>query len=180
MQRAVWWIALTLFSLTIAFGLFLMTASVAANPEAAAFILGLLGFWLFANRLIFGYGAISNTAEKVIEGEDVNKEEIAEKVAKSPEAAKAQKLEELEAAALLSMWYGVLEPFKYAYYLGFFLLFLVAALCELNILSSVIFGPVVEAVTLGAAVPTLLVWSLEWLARQQVSSALEKLLSKNA
>lgn len=170
MQRVIWWITLFLFVSTIAFGLFLMAAAVVANPEATAFILGFLGFWLFANRLIFGYGAISNAAEMLIEGEEPDREEIAGKVAGSREAAKARGLEKLSTSTLLSMWFAALEPFKYAYYVAFFLLFLVSALFELNILSSLIFGPVVEAVTLGAAVPTLLVWSLEWLARRQLAA----------
>ncbi len=174
MQRVLWWIAFGIFVAVIVLGIFLFSLIVASHPEATAFVIGFLGFWLFANRLIFGYGGIANTAKALLDGEIPNKEEIAQKVAKSPEAAKLQKLEELSVAALLSMWLSSLEPFKYAYYLGFFLTFLISILFELNIISSLVFGPVAEAVTFGAAIPTLLVWGLELLASYYVGQALVK------
>ncbi len=174
MERVVWWIALTLFILSIALGLFVLAVTVASNPEAAAFVLGLLGFWLFANRLIFGFGQIANLASSFVEGEEVEKEEVAKKVAQSPQEAKLRGLEELSVAALLAIWRSSLEPFKYAYYLGFFLLFLFALMFELNIISSLVIGPVVEALTLGASIPTVLVWGLELLSGYYLSKALEK------
>ncbi len=174
MQRVLWWIVFGIFIAVIVLGIFLFSLVIAAHPEAAAFVIGFLGFWLFANRLIFGYGGIANAAKAFLDGEIPDKSEIAQKIAKSPEAAQLQKLEDLSVAALLSMWLSSLEPFKYAYYLGFFLVFLIAALFELNIISSIVIGPVAEAVTLGAAIPTLLVWGLELLAGYYVGQALVK------
>ena len=174
MERIIWWIALIFFAVAVALGLFVLAAAVASNPETAAFVLGFLGFWLFANRLIFGFGQIANLASAFVEGEEVNKEEVAEKVAKSPEEAKLRGLEELGVATLLAMWRSSLEPFKYAYYFGFFLLFLFAVMFELNIISSIVFGPIVEALTLGAAIPTVLVWGLELLSGYYLSKALIK------
>ena len=72
------------------------------------------------------------------------------------------------------MWLSSLEPFKYAYYFGFFLVFLIAALFELNIISSIVIGPIAEAVMLGAAIPTLIVWGLELLAGYYVGQVLVK------
>ncbi len=174
MERIVWWITLILFAALIGLGIFFLAAAVASNPETAAFVLGLLGFWLFANRLIFGFGQIANFSSSFVEGEELNKEEITQKVAKSPEEAKVKGLEKLGVAALLAMWRSSLEPFKYAYYLAFFLLFLFAVLFELNVISSLVFGSIVEALTLGAAVPTVLVWGLELLADYYLSKALIK------
>ena len=174
MQRVLWWIVFGIFVTVIVLGIFLFSLVIAAHPEAAAFVIGFLGFWLFANRLIFGYGGIANAAKAFLDGEIPDKSEIAQKIAKSPEAAQLQKLEDLGVAALLSMWLSSLEPFKYAYYLGFFLVFLIAALFEMNIISSLVIGPVAEAVMLGAAIPTLLVWGLELLADYYVGQALVK------
>ena len=178
MQRVLWWIAFGLFIAVIVLGIFLFSLVIAAHPEAAAFVIGFLGFWLFANRLIFGYGGIANAAKAFLDGEIPDKSEIAQKIAKSPEAAQLQKLEDLSVAALLSMWLSSLEPFKYAYYLGFFLVFLIATLFELNIISSIVIGPIAEAVMLGAAIPTLLVWGLELLASYYVGKAVVKALEE--
>jgi len=174
MERIVWWIALILFGIIVALGLFFLAAAVASNPETAAFVLGLLGFWLFANRLIFGFAQIANLSSSFLQGEEVSKEEVAKKVVKREEEVELKGLKELSVAALLATWRSALEPFKYAYYLGFFLVFLLAVLFELNIISSLLFGPVVEAITLGAAIPTVLVWGLELLADYYLAKALEK------
>jgi len=174
MERVFWWIAFALFTAIVLLGFFVMATLVASAPETAAFALGFLGFWLFANRLLFGFGQIANIASALLQGEEVNPKEVAQKVAKNPLEAKLRGLEELSVATLLAMWRGALEPFKYAYYLGFFLVFLITILFELNILSSIVFGPIVEAITLGAAIPTVLVWGLELLSNYYLSRALEK------
>jgi len=60
-ERLVWWAVFLTAAFLIAlltFGVVAMTAVLAASPELAAFLLGLAGFWLFANRLIFGYGSL--------------------------------------------------------------------------------------------------------------------------
>jgi len=174
MERLVWWLIFAVFTAVVLLGLFVLATVISLNPETASFVLGLLGFWLFANRLIFGFGQIANMAGAIAQGEEVTSEEVAEKVAKSPEEAKLRGLAELNAVTLLSMWRGALEPFKYAYYLGFFLVFLFAVLFELNIISSAVIGPIVIALTLGAAIPTVLVWGLELLADRCLAGALEK------
>ncbi len=176
MERILWWITLGLFILIIVLGTFFLTALVATNPETVAFLLGFLGFWLFANRLIFSFSQIANAASSVASGEDVEKEEIAKKLVKREGEVKLRNLTELSIAALLSMWRGSLEPFKYSYYLAFFLLFLFSVLFELNIISSLVFGPIVEALTLGAAIPTVLVWGLELLSDYYLTKAIVKAL----
>ena len=174
MERKVWWIVLFLLLIGILLGYFLLAATVAQHPEAAAFTLGLFGFWLFANRLIFGFGQIANIASNFVRGEEVNKTALARKIAKSEEESKIRGFEELSAAALLSMWKQILEPFKYTYYLGFFLILVVALIFKLHLASSIIFGPIAEALTLGAAIPTVLVWGLELLADHYLAEAFIK------
>ena len=92
MQRVLWWIVFGIFAAVIVLGIFLFSLVIAAHPEAAAFVIGFFGFWLFANRLIFGYGGIANTAKAFLDGEIPDKSEIAQKIAKSPEAAQLQNL----------------------------------------------------------------------------------------
>jgi len=58
--------------------------------------------------------------------------------------------------------------------LGFFLLFLFAVMFKLNIISSIVFGPIVEALTLGASIPTVLVLGAELLSDYYLSKALKK------
>jgi hypothetical protein len=174
MQRVLWWIAFALFVALVVFGLFVISAVIASNPWTAAFFLGFLGFWLFANRLIFGFGGIANAAKAFLDGKVPDKAELAKKLAKTKEMAQLQKLEELSVVALLGLLRNSLEPFKYAYYLGFFLVFLLAVLFELNIISSLVFGPIAQAVMLGAAIPTLLVWGLELLADYYLAKAAAK------
>ncbi len=173
-QRILWWISLILFVGLVVVGTFFLTATIASYPEAAAFVVGFLGFWLFANRLIFNYGEIANSAKSLIEGEKLDKENLLNRVAKNSNAAKLQKLEELSTAALLSMWYSALEPFKYVYYLGYFLVLLMAILFDLNIISSLVFAPISEALALGASIPTLIVWGLQLLSGYYLSEAIVK------
>jgi len=174
MERVVWWATLILFIILISLGLFILTATAASNPEAAAFILGFLGFWLFANRLIFGLGQIANLTSSFIEGKEIKKKEVAKKVAKNSGKANPKEFDELGIVTLLTMWRSSLEPFKYTYYLGFFLLFLFAVMFKLNIISSIVFGPIVEALTLGASIPTVLVLGAELLSDYYLSKALKK------
>ncbi len=177
-QKTLWWISFLLFVGIVVIGAFLLSASIAAYPEAAAFVIGFLGFWLFANKLIFNYGGIANSAKLVLEGEELDRESLLNHVAKNSDAAKLQKLEELSTVALLSMWYSALEPFKYAYYLGYFLVLLMAILFELNIVSSLVFAPISEALALGASIPTLIVWGLQLLSEHYLTEAIVKAIKE--
>ncbi|GEM_PF-842207 len=174
MQRFVWWVVFLLFTAFVLLSIFVLTTTVAANPEAVAFVISLMGFWLFANRLIFGFGGIANAASAFVKGDALDKDRIVSKVAVNAQMGKLQKLYELEVVALLGMWKSALEPFRYTYYFAFFLIFLMATFFELNVLSSLVFGPIVKAVMLGAAVPTVIVWGLELLSDYYLSRALEK------
>ena len=64
-QRLVWWI-IFIISLIALTGIFYFSLNIAANPEASAFVIGAIGFWLFGNRLIFGFGAITDTVNKFL------------------------------------------------------------------------------------------------------------------
>ncbi|NPA15174.1 MAG: hypothetical protein GXO44_01340 [Deferribacteres bacterium] len=176
MQRFIWWVVFLLFTAFVLLSIFVLTTTVAANPEAVAFVISLMGFWLFANRLIFGFGGIANAASAFVRGEVVDKDRIVGKIAADSHMGRLQKLYELEVVALLGMWRSGLEAFKYTYYFAFFIVLLIATLFELNVISSLVFGPVVKAFMFGAAVPTLIVWGLELLSNYYLAKALEKVV----
>ena len=164
MERVFWWSFFILFLGTLIVGALFLPAAVSSSPEIAAFLLGLLGFWLFANRLIFGYAQIANAASSLKKGEEIKREEIAQKALKNSKEISLREFSGLESKRLLLLWKGALEPFKYSYYFGFFLVFLLVALLKVGVVSFFEFVPVAEALILGATIPTLAVWSLELLS----------------
>ncbi len=170
-EKILWWILGLLFlagSILIFFHLLALGVIIAAYPEFAAFFVGLLGFWLFANRLIFGYGSLANTAAAFLKGKDFTKEDILSKF-KQP----VSKVEDFTVGSLLALWQSSLEPFKYAYYLAFFLVFICAMLFEMDLLGGWLPGVAAKGMMLGAAVPSLLVFGLDLLADHYVTSSLK-------
>ena len=145
----------------------LQTASLNSSKGELCIADGFLIFWLFANRLIFGYGAVADIAASILNGEEkeFDKEEFAKKTGKTVE-----EIDNLSKTSLLILWKSSLEPFKYAFYFGFVLVFSFALLLGLNIITSVTFGPIIEGFVLGASVPSLLVWIMELMADAYVAS----------
>jgi hypothetical protein len=171
-ERFLWWFVFVILAgvLILSFlGLFSLATIIAVNPEAAAFSIGFAGFWLFANRLIFGYGILANSAKAFLDGKELDKEKIAQKINQPIE-----KLEDIGIVSLLVMWKNSLEPFKYAYYLGFFLVFTIALLFEFNIISSITVAPIAKGLMFGSAIPTVIVWGLELTADCYLTKSLNK------
>jgi len=150
---------MALFAVFVGLALFSAVLFGPFAPELSAFTLGLLGFILFGNRLIFGFSYIANAASSLLRGESVSRESLESKAPKEITLKEAGGIFEL-----LVVWRSSLEPFKYTYYFAFFFLLLFSIMFELNILSAVMVAPIVEALTLGAAVPTVLIWGLSLLA----------------
>ncbi|NPA80554.1 MAG: hypothetical protein GXO29_05865 [Thermotogae bacterium] len=138
-----------------------------SSPLVATFLLSFIGFYLFANRLVFGYWGIISAAGYYSRSSKIDRERVA-RATNYP----LQLLQNLTAAAVLSFWLSYLEPFKYALYLVFFLLFLFNALIKVNIITNVAFGPFVDAAFWGAFIPTFVVLILELLARWRLSKLL--------
>ncbi|NPA49553.1 MAG: hypothetical protein GXO20_06180 [Thermodesulfobacteria bacterium] len=168
-EKILWWLFIILFvigSVLIFFHLLALGALAALYPEVAAFLIGFLGFWLFANRLIFGYGGLANSAAAYAKGHEPSKEEL---LARSRQTV--SKLEDWTITSLLALWQAGLEPFKYAYYLAFFLVFLGAMLFELNFFEGPLAAWAAKGLMLGAAIPTLLVFALDLLANAYLKEA---------
>ena len=172
LEKAIWWILISLFvvgSILFFFHLWLLSAWAIAHPEYAAFIIGLLGFWLFANRLIFGYLGLTTFASSFLKGQELDKKELLLRARQ-----KITKLEEWAVVSLLALWQEVLEPYKYAYYLAFFLVFVCTMLFELGFWGGEIASWVAKGLMFGAAIPTLLVFGLDLLTSHYVSEALSR------
>ncbi len=156
MERLIWWLSLVLFFLFfLILGLGLV-AFLVAFPEGAAFILGFLGFYLLANRLIFAYGGMLAVLGQILRKEEIDKRALAGKINQPIE-----KLEELTESALVALWMAAVDPFRYAYYGIFMLMLLFTILFKLNIFGNALFGAVVEGAFWGSALVTFFVFSLE-------------------
>jgi hypothetical protein len=176
-ERLVWWLffaAFVLFIVLMVTGIFALTPFIAANPEVGAFLIGFIIFWLFANRLIFGYGAIADVSNALYKEEEakLDKEEIAKKTGKPIE-----ELEHLSEVSIIMLWKGYLEPFKYALFLGFALVFSFALLFGLNIVTSLTVAPIAEGFMLGAAIPGLIVWIMELIADYYVAALIKRTMA---
>ncbi len=169
-EKILWWIVAIISGIALGlalWGIFAFSILVANNPESSAFVIGCFGFFLFANRLIFGFTGITNTAIKVIENREIDKNKLAEKCHHH-----LQNLNEFSNISLLYMWKGALEPFKYTYFFAFFLIFAFDILFELQILTMTTIAPVIKGFMFGAAIPTLIVWGLELMANFYLNQTL--------
>ncbi len=171
-ERTLWWIFFIIFIAFLVLGALFFAATIIENPVAASFFLGLTGFWLFANRLIFGFAGITNTAHTIAKGEEVDRDKLAEQ-SREP----VERVKDLSLVSLLILWRNFLEPYRYAYYLAFFLTFVISMLFQLNIIQSYV-GVVAKGFMFGASVPTLIVLGLDIFSRaymvELVKLAVEK------
>ncbi len=135
-----------------------------SSPLVATFLLSFIGFYLFANRLVFGYWGVISAASLYEREKDVDRGKVA-KATNYP----LQSLESLTAVSVLLLWIASLEPFKYALYLVFFVLFLFTALVKINLITNFALGPFLSAAFWGAFVPTFIVLVLETWAKWKVS-----------
>jgi len=160
MRKALAWLWFLLLALFLFFGAMLFAS---ATPEELAFALGLFGFLLLANPLIFGYAGLLGFLAQVEAG--TAKPEVVAEATRTP----LELLEKLSGLALAAFWVRELAPYRYAYY-GFFLLLLLIALAPQ--LAGGIFGwaGALTGVLWGAAVPTVLVFGLELLAFAKIAA----------
>ncbi len=170
-EKFLWWIFFILFVAFLILGTLVFSAVIIENPVAAAFFLGLTGFWLFANRLIFGFAGITDTANTLLKGGEVDREKIAS-YSREPH----ERVKDLSLISLLILWRNYLEPYRYAYYIAFFLTFIISMLFQLNIIQSYA-GTIAKGIMFGASVPTLIVWALDLFSKAYLAEAMGKTLT---
>ncbi len=159
MRKALAWLWFLLLALFLFFGASLFAS---ATPEELAFALGLFGFLLLANPLLFGYAGLLGFLAEVQAG-TARPERVAE-ATRTPLAL----LENLAGVALAAFWMRELAPYRYAYY-GLFLLLLLVALAP-QLAGGLVFTGVLTGVLWGAAVPTVLVFGLELVTLARVAA----------
>ena len=150
MKRALAWLWFLLLALILFFGAALFAK---ATPEELAFALGLFGFLLLANPLLFGYAGLLGFLTEVQAG-SARPERVAEAT-----NAPLELLKDLAGAALAAFWLRELAPYRYTYY-GLFLVLLLVALAP-QLAGGWAFAGVLTGVLWGASVPTVLVFGLE-------------------
>ena len=159
MKKALAWLWFLLLALVLFFGAALFTSAI---PEELAFALGLFGFLLLANPLIFGYAGLLGFLAEVQAG-TAKPERVAEAT-----RAPLELLKDLAGLALAAYWLRELAPYRYAYY-GLFLLLLLVALAP-QLAGGFVFAGVLTGVLWGAAVPTVLVFGLELVTFSRIAA----------
>jgi hypothetical protein len=162
-EKLLWWLIFIPFAgiiFLLILGLISLTTLTFLEPSIGAFLIGVFGFWLFANRLIFGYGEMANLASEYLAGKISEQEAI--KKGNFPEKTKKpeEEISRLSFLSLITLWQASLEPYRYAFYLGFFVLLILDLVLEGEIINA----DMLHALFLGALIPVLLVWSMEHLA----------------
>jgi hypothetical protein len=159
------WIAFLIVLFLIMFGVAMAIFS--STPIELTFLLGLVAFGLFANKLLFGYGWITSILDKVISKKEVQQEHLEDLRDKLQDKSiqSREVTEYLSFSALIMMMFKDLDYYKYAYYGIFMLLAILTVLTKFNLLGNLIVGKYLEGVFWGAATITFFVWGLEQLAK---------------
>ncbi len=166
-ERAVWWGIFIISLIILYLSIFYMSLYVTSNPESFAFLFGGLGFWLFANRLIFGYGSIVDSINKYIENEKIDKQKLAEK-----SNHHLMNLYDFSIPSLFVLWKGAIEPYRYTYYFAFFFTLALDILFETHVFTISYIAVSIKAFMLGASIPTLIVWGLDLLSNHSINKML--------
>ncbi len=161
-QKWIWWIVFlgTALSLGLILTGMIAWALLPKVPEEVVFVLSLVMFYLFAHRLIFGYGAIMDFAT-------LSAEKRAEAHPRAVERSGLwwEKVKEWALSAILWEWALRLDTYKYAYYLAYFFTVLLFVITQLNLPGLFVWAPLFEALFWGASIPTLFVLGYETVSR---------------
>ena len=144
-------------------------------PEDWAFLLGLLIFWLLANKLLFGYGLYISLTEGFLADAELDEAGLRNRI-RQPE----EWLRPLALASLLVAWLNELDKYRYTYYATYLVVALLAILTKFDLLGYDLIGNYLEGAFWGATVVTFFVFALDLIAHTypgdilaHASSALE-------
>jgi len=164
-----WGILLVLAALGLALGLLL------ATPQELAVVMGFGGFMLLASRLLWGYGAVMGFAESLQRGEVPDRSQ-------AEAAARVAGADELSSEVLAGFWLAALEPYRYAFFAVYMLLFLIVLALKLavplvSVWSWITGSTLIEGVFWGASIAALIVWAFAATATAQVVDLTRKNVS---
>ncbi len=131
-------------------------------PSEVAFLLGLGGFYLLGNRLVFGYGALARFLDEVAGGRDTaqSREQALER-----SGVKGLEPEALGAIGISLVWLERLEHYRYPFFGLFMLLLILTLLAKFSPLGLVALGNYLEGAFWGAAVVCFFVMVLDGFCR---------------
>jgi len=167
-ERLMWlflWISFLIILFLIMFGVAIAIFS--STPVELTFLLGLVAFGLFANKLLFGYGWIASILDKVISKKEIEKEHM-ENLRERLQDGNIQSREitdYLSFSTLIMLLFKDLDYYRYTYYGIFMVIALLTVLTKFNLLGDIIVGKYLEGLFWGAATITFFVWGFEQLAK---------------
>ncbi|SIN76760.1 hypothetical protein SAMN05443662_0531 [Sulfurivirga caldicuralii] len=134
-------------------------------PEEVAFVLGFATFYLLANTLFFGYGSLSAYLDKLAKSEltEADRQKAYEKSG----ASKHGLIEQLTHYGIATIWLDRYSPYRYAY-LGLYLLLAASVLTlNLNLVSGLTTGSILEGLFWGATLVSVFVLAADSVVRWQ-------------
>ncbi len=179
-EKIAWWIFWFAFGIVIAimFYGFALTM-LKATPAEIAFVLGLVSFFLFGNRLLFGYGWIVNILENLLSEENIEeKRQILEKKLQEKKIKTEEEIKNLSITALILILLKDLSYYQYAF-LGVYLLLVIFTLAfNFNLFGDFLIGRYIEGIFWGASVVVFFVWGLGQIAGILYTELIEKIKTK--
>ncbi len=134
-------------------------------PEEVAFVLGFALFYLLANRLLFGYGNLSAYLDKIAKDEVTDADKM--KAYEKSGANKHGVVDQLTHFGIATIWLDRYEPYRYTY-LGIYLaLATLVIVLNLNPITGLTTGSILEGVFWGGTVVSLFVLGADVLVRWQ-------------
>ncbi|WP_294948146.1 hypothetical protein [Sulfurivirga sp.] len=164
LEQVLWWSML--FALAVFVTLLLLDLIIRPwLPEEVAFVIGFALFYLLGSHLLFGYGALSNFLDKL--AQDELEETDLQKAYERSGARKHGLLEQLTRYGLATIWLDRYGPYRYAY-LGLYLLLASYVLVtNLDPVTGLVTGSVVEGLFWGATLVSVFVLAADSLVRWQ-------------
>ena len=158
-ERLVWSLVFILLLVFLIVQLLGLALAWPLLPEDWAFILGLLVFWLMANKLLFGYSLYINLAENFLSDVELDEAKLRRRIHQPEEW-----LRPLALASLLVAWLNELDKYRYTYYAAYLVVALFAILTKFNMLGYNLIGNYLEGAFWGATVVTFFVFALDIVA----------------
>lgn len=134
-------------------------------PEEVAFVMGVALFYLLANRLFFGYGSLSAYLDKIASGEVTEADK--QRAHGKSGAQKHGLIAQLTHYGIATIWLDRYEPYRYTYLAVYLLVAALVVVLNLNFVSGITTGSIVEGFFWGATVVSVFVLAADVLVRWQ-------------
>ncbi len=165
MKKFLFWLALIIFLIYLFYLNFNLVLAAALIPSFNAFLLSLLGFFLFAIRLISGYTTVIAFTDLMLKDKEIEREKVEAHITDP-----MIRLSQYTIFELIKIINKGLEPYSYAYYGLYMITILLSTLANTNLGGNILTG-----IFLGASIPTFIVWATALWADSKILKLSEKL-----